>query len=307
VKTVYHALYRLWYMGRVLRSSKPAGRVQLPACGYSDRPDYRYLLRRDDENGRIVRGIQYVADAAVAHAFQNKPARLRRNSTTGRIMAALSDHSPISFRQLAQELSLPEQKLSSALYDLYRSRRVVHSEKRPIRYAIMTSPIGKGFVAYKRHEGKSKRQRILEWISKNLQNKAVFTVDLRQALLREGVELSQSQIMDTLREREWAQNGAAVYVRGYQQGQVSDTWRAGEMWLKVKGNPKYLYALIGDETRYWIANEVAGDKFSHETVEYASKLFRHGKEATGRKPLTLITDGLHAYHQAYNLSAEHRA
>ena len=79
------------------------------------------------------------------------------------------------------------------------------------------------------------------------------------------------------------------------------------MWLKVKGNPKYLYALIGDETRYWIANEVAGDKFSHETVEYASKLFRHGKEATGRKPLTLITDGLHAYHQAYNLSAEHRA
>ena len=77
VKTVYHALYRLWYMGRLLRSSKPAGRVQLPDCGYSDRPDYRYLLRRDDENGRIVRGIQYVADAAVAHAFQNKPARNR--------------------------------------------------------------------------------------------------------------------------------------------------------------------------------------------------------------------------------------
>jgi len=81
--------------------------------------------------------------------------------------------------------------------------------------------------------------------------------------------------------------------------QVSDTWRADEMWLKVKGNPKYLYALMDDETRYWIAKEVAGDKFSREASEYASRLFRQGIEAVGRKPLTLITDGLHAYHTAY--------
>jgi len=32
--------------------------------------------------------------------------------------------------------------------------------------------------------------------------------------------------------------------------QVSDTWRADEMWLKIKGNPKYLYALMDDETRF---------------------------------------------------------
>jgi transposase-like protein len=81
--------------------------------------------------------------------------------------------------------------------------------------------------------------------------------------------------------------------------QVSDTWRADEMFLKIKGNPKYLYALLDDETRYWIAKEVAGDKFSHEAPEYVSQLFRQGKEVTGKKPLTLITDGLHAYHVAY--------
>jgi transposase-like protein len=81
--------------------------------------------------------------------------------------------------------------------------------------------------------------------------------------------------------------------------QVSDTWRADEMWLKIKGNPKYLYALLDDETRYWIAKEVAGDKMSHEAPEYASQLFRQGKEVAGKKPLTLITDGLHAYHLAY--------
>jgi transposase-like protein len=81
--------------------------------------------------------------------------------------------------------------------------------------------------------------------------------------------------------------------------QVSDTWRADEMFLKIKGNPKYLYALLDDETRYWIAKEVAGDKMSGEAPEYASRLFQQGKEVTGKKPLTLITDGLHAYHLAY--------
>jgi len=82
--------------------------------------------------------------------------------------------------------------------------------------------------------------------------------------------------------------------------QVSDTWRADEMWLKIKGNPKYLYALMDDETRFWIAKEVAGDKFTAEAIDYATRLFQQGKEIAGKKPLTLITDGLHAYHLAYN-------
>ena len=56
---------------------------------------------------------------------------------------------------------------------------------------------------------------------------------------------------------------------------------------------------MDDETRYWIAKEVAGDKFSREAPEYASRLFQQGKEAAGKKPVTLITDGLHAYHLAY--------
>jgi len=83
------------------------------------------------------------------------------------------------------------------------------------------------------------------------------------------------------------------------QPQVSDTWRADEMFLKIKGNPKYLYALLDDETRFWIAKEVAGDKLSRDAPEYASQLFRQGKEVAGKKPLTLITDGLHAYHLAH--------
>jgi putative transposase len=31
---------------------------------------------------------------------------------------------------------------------------------------------------------------------------------------------------------------------------VSSTWRADEVWIKVKGDLKYLFALMDDETRY---------------------------------------------------------
>jgi transposase-like protein len=77
--------------------------------------------------------------------------------------------------------------------------------------------------------------------------------------------------------------------------QVSGTWRADELWLKIKGDKKYLFAIMDDETRYWIAQEVAGSKYKHD----ARKLFQLAKKVTGRNPETIITDGLPAYHDAY--------
>jgi transposase-like protein len=76
---------------------------------------------------------------------------------------------------------------------------------------------------------------------------------------------------------------------------VSDTWRADELYVKIKGDMKYLFALMDDETRFWIAQEVADTKYKHD----AGSLFHKGKELTGKKPLTIITDGLSAYHEAY--------
>ena len=36
---------------------------------------------------------------------------------------------------------------------------------------------------------------------------------------------------------------------------ISDIWRADELWVKIKGNVKYVFALMDDETRYWIAKK----------------------------------------------------
>ena len=76
---------------------------------------------------------------------------------------------------------------------------------------------------------------------------------------------------------------------------VSDTWRADEMYIKVKGNMKYLFAVIDDETRSWIAKEVANTKQEHD----AKGLFRNAKELMGKTPVRLITDGLGSYQNAY--------
>lgn len=77
--------------------------------------------------------------------------------------------------------------------------------------------------------------------------------------------------------------------------QVSDTWRADELWLKVRGNLKYLFAILDDETRFWIAQEVADTKLRHD----ARGLFKQGKEVAGKRPAKIITDGLKSYHDAY--------
>jgi transposase-like protein len=76
---------------------------------------------------------------------------------------------------------------------------------------------------------------------------------------------------------------------------VSDTWRADELYVKIKGDMKYLFALMDDETRFWIAQEVAETKQKHD----ARNLFQMGERLMGKKPMILITDGLYAYHEAY--------
>ncbi|HVB12979.1 MAG TPA: DDE-type integrase/transposase/recombinase [Nitrososphaerales archaeon] len=76
---------------------------------------------------------------------------------------------------------------------------------------------------------------------------------------------------------------------------VSDVWRADEIYVKVRGDQKYLFALMDDETRYWIAQEVADTKEKHNP----RGLFAEGKEITGKRPVRLITDGLESYHNAW--------
>ena len=76
---------------------------------------------------------------------------------------------------------------------------------------------------------------------------------------------------------------------------VGDAWRTDELFLKVKGNLKYLYALMDDDTRFWIAQEVLDRKYTADI----NPLFKKGKEVTGKRPNTLISDGARNFNDAF--------
>lgn len=67
--------------------------------------------------------------------------------------------------------------------------------------------------------------------------------------------------------------------------------RADEVWVKVAGQQKYLFASMDDDTRYWLASDLADTKFQHN----ADKLLELTKKIIGKTPTQFITDGLPAY------------
>jgi putative transposase len=76
---------------------------------------------------------------------------------------------------------------------------------------------------------------------------------------------------------------------------VGDAWRTDELFLKVRGNLKYLYALMDDDTRFWIAQQVADTKYTANI----NPLFKKGKEIAGKRPNTLISDGARNFNDAF--------
>ena len=106
-----------------------------------------------------------------------------------------------------------------------------------------------------------------------------------------GVEVSYRTILNWIRKY-------TQLMKNYTEKiipNVSDTWRTDEIYIKIKSDMKYLFAMMDDETRFWIAQEVTDTKFKHD----ARNLLKMSKELMGKKPLTFITDGLFAYNEAY--------
>src|SRR6476660_4797800 len=58
---------------------------------------------------------------------------------------------------------------------------------------------------------------------------------------------------------------------------------------------KYLYALTDDETTFWITQQVADTKYTGNI----NPLFKEGKELTGKRPNTLISDGAPNFNDAF--------
>jgi putative transposase len=105
----------------------------------------------------------------------------------------------------------------------------------------------------------------------------------QKALRLLGVEITHRTVLNWIRK----------YVRLMESyvsqiiPDVGETWRADELYFKVRGEMKYLFAMMDDDTRFWIAQQVADTKYTADV----RPLFAQSKVATGKAPLTLITDG----------------
>jgi putative transposase len=76
---------------------------------------------------------------------------------------------------------------------------------------------------------------------------------------------------------------------------VSSAWRTDELYLKVRGDMKYLYALMDDETRFWIAQQILDTKYTANI----NPLFKKGRDIAGKRPNTLISDGAPNFNDAF--------
>ncbi len=61
---------------------------------------------------------------------------------------------------------------------------------------------------------------------------------------------------------------------------LSSTWCTDELYVKVSGDTKYLYALMDDQTRFWIAQQIIESKY----VQDVRPMFRKGKAIAGKNP-----------------------
>ena len=83
--------------------------------------------------------------------------------------------------------------------------------------------------------------------------------------------------------------------------QVGEAWRTDELYLKIKGNRRYLFAMLDSETRYWIAKQVA----EHKGNDDVRPMFKQAKKVAGKIPTTLISDKAANFHHAWK--SEYRA
>jgi putative transposase len=115
--------------------------------------------------------------------------------------------------------------------------------------------------------------------------------NVQKFLRLQGVQVSHVAVY------KWIEKYTALMEKYLDQitPQVSATWRADELYVKIKGDMKYLFAIMDDQTRFLIAQEIADSKERHD----AQHLFQMAKETAEIKPKILITDGLRSYHNAW--------
>jgi transposase-like protein/predicted nucleic acid-binding Zn finger protein len=114
----------------------------------------------------------------------------------------------------------------------------------------------------------------------------------KKALALQGAKVTSPQTIHN-----WIAKYVGLMEKYFEQIKpvVGDTWRTDEMYLKIRGNMKYLFAMMDDETRFRISQMVA----DHKGTDDVTPMFRESKEVAEKMPKTFISDGAANFHDAY--------
>ncbi len=115
--------------------------------------------------------------------------------------------------------------------------------------------------------------------------------NVQKFLRMQGVKVSHVAVLKWIRKYV----GLMEKYLSHIQPNVSDTWRTDELYVKMKGDMKYLFAMMDDETRFWISQQVADKKGTSDV----RPMFRAAIQTTGKLPKTFISDGANNFHDAY--------
>lgn len=132
------------------------------------------------------------------------------------------------------------------------------------------------------------------------------TIALALDLFYKGV--SQRKIKDTLEQfmgvkvsqptiHRWIQRFTCL-INKYAETlkpQIGDVWHVDELKAKQHGKWRWVWSVLDKETRFWLASHVSTER----AVSDARQPFRKAKEIAGKKPKTVVTDGLRAYQKAF--------
>jgi len=112
-----------------------------------------------------------------------------------------------------------------------------------------------------------------------------------QSLLLTGIKISHITVQN------WVRKYTGLMDRYLDRitPQVGENWRTDELYLKVKGDRKYLFAMLDSETRFWLAQMVS----EHKGNDDVSPMFKEAKKKAKKVPAVLISDGASNFHHAW--------
>ena len=73
--------------------------------------------------------------------------------------------------------------------------------------------------------------------------------------------------------------------------QIGFKWHADELYFKIRGQKRYLFAVMDGSTRFILSCDISCTKFGYK----ARSLFRMAAEQAGCLPRILVTDGLNSF------------